>query len=208
MLATEAGTGRALRRASVARVTARTVTCLADSALRAKSRCNMPAGTPARHAKIPGSIPGRGAQHAHAARRAGHGPRAVAHMGRPRHCCTPGTSALRPLLRAPRAGLLLQHVDPLVLCQRPARATSPCGCAPPRSHPRHPPAATANASFGGRCTKVRGSIVVSISACHAEDPGSIPGRGGEHCSPQGLARAVQCGAHQLPAHSAHCELPR
>merc|ERR1712016_322254 len=24
---------------------------------------------------------------------------------------------------------------------------------------------------------VRGSIVVSISACHAEDPGSIPGRG-------------------------------
>ena len=23
----------------------------------------------------------------------------------------------------------------------------------------------------------RGSIVVSISACHAEDPGSIPGRG-------------------------------
>ena len=23
-----------------------------------------------------------------------------------------------------------------------------------------------------------GSIVVSISACHAEDPGSIPGRGG------------------------------
>ena len=139
LLATEAGTGRALRRASVARVTARTVTCLADSALRAKSRCNMPAGTPARHAKIPGSIPGRGAQHAHAARRAGHGPRAVAHMGRPRHCCTPGTSALRPLLRAPRAGLLLQHVDPLVLCQRPARATSPCGCAPPRSHPRHPP---------------------------------------------------------------------
>ena len=26
--------------------------------------------------------------------------------------------------------------------------------------------------------QVRGSIVVSISACHAEDPGSIPGRGG------------------------------
>ena len=25
--------------------------------------------------------------------------------------------------------------------------------------------------------QVRGSIVVSISACHAEDPGSIPGRG-------------------------------
>ena len=25
---------------------------------------------------------------------------------------------------------------------------------------------------------IRGSIVVSISACHAEDPGSIPGRGG------------------------------
>ena len=25
--------------------------------------------------------------------------------------------------------------------------------------------------------KIRDSIVVSISACHAEDPGSIPGRG-------------------------------
>ena len=25
--------------------------------------------------------------------------------------------------------------------------------------------------------RIRGSIVVSISACHAEDPGSIPGRG-------------------------------
>ena len=25
--------------------------------------------------------------------------------------------------------------------------------------------------------QVRGNIVVSISACHAEDPGSIPGRG-------------------------------
>ena len=25
--------------------------------------------------------------------------------------------------------------------------------------------------------KILGSIVVSISACHAEDPGSIPGRG-------------------------------
>ena len=25
--------------------------------------------------------------------------------------------------------------------------------------------------------QIRGSIVVSISACHAEDPGSIPGRG-------------------------------
>ena len=28
-----------------------------------------------------------------------------------------------------------------------------------------------------QCCKLRGSIVVSISACHAEDPGSIPGRG-------------------------------
>ncbi len=26
-------------------------------------------------------------------------------------------------------------------------------------------------------SNIRGSIVVSISACHAEDPGSIPGRG-------------------------------
>ena len=28
------------------------------------------------------------------------------------------------------------------------------------------------------CQSILGSIVVSISACHAEDPGSIPGRGG------------------------------
>ena len=30
--------------------------------------------------------------------------------------------------------------------------------------------------------RIRGSIVVSISACHAEDPGSIPGRGVFFCS--------------------------
>ena len=29
---------------------------------------------------------------------------------------------------------------------------------------------------------VLGSIVVSISACHVEDPGSIPGRGGDFSS--------------------------
>jgi hypothetical protein len=32
----------------------------------------------------------------------------------------------------------------------------------------------------------RGSIVVSISACHAEDPGSIPGRGVWRLAQQGL----------------------
>ena len=31
--------------------------------------------------------------------------------------------------------------------------------------------------------RIRGSIVVSISACHAEDPGSIPGRGGVSTAP-------------------------
>ena len=35
---------------------------------------------------------------------------------------------------------------------------------------------------------IRGSIVVSISACHAEDPGSIPGRGVcLACIPFGIA---------------------
>ena len=33
---------------------------------------------------------------------------------------------------------------------------------------------------------IRGSIVVSISACHAEDPGSIPGRG-DYCLLLGAA---------------------
>ena len=31
--------------------------------------------------------------------------------------------------------------------------------------------------------RIRGSIVVSTSACHAEDPGSIPGRGGVNTAP-------------------------
>ena len=32
-------------------------------------------------------------------------------------------------------------------------------------------------SSGVLCLQIRDSIVVSVSACHAEDPGSIPGRG-------------------------------
>jgi hypothetical protein len=32
------------------------------------------------------------------------------------------------------------------------------------------------------CSTVRDSIVVSISACHADDPGSIPGRGVLFCA--------------------------
>ena len=31
--------------------------------------------------------------------------------------------------------------------------------------------------LGGQKCQFRDSIVVSISACHADDPGSIPGRG-------------------------------
>jgi hypothetical protein len=31
--------------------------------------------------------------------------------------------------------------------------------------------------MGNVCSQIRDSIVVSISACHADDPGSIPGRG-------------------------------
>ena len=37
-----------------------------------------------------------------------------------------------------------------------------------------------DASFSG-LTSIRGSIVASISACHADDPGSIPGRGETLC---------------------------
>ena len=39
--------------------------------------------------------------------------------------------------------------------------------------------------------RIRGSIVVSISACHAEDPGSIPGRG-VYCSVWLLAPSRAC----------------
>ena len=38
------------------------------------------------------------------------------------------------------------------------------------------------------CAQVRDSIVVSISACHADDPGSIPGRGEPSCA-QGASAA-------------------
>ena len=34
-----------------------------------------------------------------------------------------------------------------------------------------------NAHHKYKVPNIRDSIVVSISACHAEDPGSIPGRG-------------------------------
>jgi hypothetical protein len=51
---------------------------------------------------------------------------------------------------------------------------------------------SANERIGGRALgHLRDSIVVSISACHAEDPGSIPGRGisgpcAVSCEPPGL----------------------
>ena len=56
------------------------------------------------------------------------------------------------------------------------------GFEPHSCHFRAPPEAAqevlANAcEREGGGANVRGSIVVSISACHAEDPGSIPGRG-------------------------------
>jgi hypothetical protein len=66
-------------------------------------------------------------------------------------------------------------------------------------------------------TQIRDSIVVSISACHAEDPGSIPGRGNllssEHAT-CGRTATQSSGAHIL-AHirwvcsnsaTAHCNL--
>ena len=40
-----------------------------------------------------------------------------------------------------------------------------------------------NEAMGQKFICIRGSIVVSISACHAEDPGSIPGRGGVNTAP-------------------------
>ena len=40
-----------------------------------------------------------------------------------------------------------------------------------------PRAQRLGSTLGTMLTHLRGSIVVSISACHAEDPGSIPGRG-------------------------------
>ena len=42
-----------------------------------------------------------------------------------------------------------------------------------------------------RTLQIRGSIVVSISACHADDPGSIPGRG-DVCTLCARERGVFC----------------
>ena len=61
-----------------------------------------------------------------------------------------------------------------------------------------------------RRLQVRGSIVVSISACHAEDPGSIPGRGvcanppalfgvAAPANPPRAARLGHCGLETSPA---------
>ena len=49
-------------------------------------------------------------------------------------------------------------------------------------------------------SQIRGSIVVNISACHAEDPDSIPGRGvlfihdipGSHCEAEDADIPMQC----------------
>ena len=49
---------------------------------------------------------------------------------------------------------------------------------------------------------VRDSIVVSISACHADDPGSIPGRGVVFltcsCADGGLAWELHAGSKHVP----------
>ena len=42
--------------------------------------------------------------------------------------------------------------------------------------------------------QIRGSIVVSISACHADDPGSIPGRGAAHRVAEARSRCVRVAA--------------
>ena len=39
---------------------------------------------------------------------------------------------------------------------------------------------TAEGWHASKSSQIRDSIVVSISACHAENPGSIPGRGDYH----------------------------
>ena len=51
---------------------------------------------------------------------------------------------------------------------------------------------------------IRGSIVVSISACHAEDPGSIPGRG-DYCLLLGAAareHVAPCAIFSIRLHAA------
>ncbi len=51
-------------------------------------------------------------------------------------------------------------------------------------------------------TAIRDSIVVSISACHADDPGSIPGRGVVFltcsCADGGLAWELHAGSKHVP----------
>ena len=54
------------------------------------------------------------------------------------------------------------------------------------------------------CRAIRCSIVVSISACHAEDPGSIPGRG-DYCLLLGAAareHVAPCAIFSIRLHAA------
>ena len=63
---------------------------------------------------------------------------------------------------------------------------------PPCSH------ASAVAEWRLHAYRIRGSFVVRISACHAEDPGSIPGRG-VSCAPSWANFASACHASDLLA---------
>ena len=64
--------------------------------------------------------------------------------------------------------------------------------------------------LSGRLNSIRGSIVASIPACHAGDPGSIPGRGvlftgpATEISRSGSCRGYPLGAGQLPGVSPQC----
>ena len=88
----------------------------------------------------------------------------------------PGCGVFAPVARMP-------CLSPWLLLLHPMRILMP---SPNRMAPRHadrliPP--FLRPSFPAlyplliASVQIRGSIVVSISACHAEDPGSIPGRG-------------------------------
>ena len=108
----------------------------------------------ARHAEDPGSIPGRGI---------------LVLIGDARWCVCVCSPPLLPHLPSP----------PVTQCP-----PSPPACVQATTPPSEETLLWSH--HGGTCqntlgprhrSQVRGSIVVSISACHAEDPGSIPGRG-------------------------------
>ena len=87
----------------------------------------------------------------------------------------PGRGVYAPTLRP---GMRLGHPSPGACgCMRAKQLEGANACAGQRCSPAERRRSPPQIFWPSLSYQIRGSIVVSISARHAEDPGSIPGRG-------------------------------